>query len=617
VRAKYFTANSEQAAEEMALDYFRCTRQELKIDVIVTGSGPRIDEPVVRENAEAPVETAPQEQKSWEILAIMGNPMAVNRMNAFSGLYYEPDGVYLEIYAERGNGEKLETQNMLHHLSRKNIINLSLPAVQELVKRGSGRAKIALEQKEHFYGEDLSILITGDELQASVRLIEPEMGGAALSFEDAKRKVAEAGVEHGLDEEALKTVIDNKDYGEPYVIANATPPTDGVDGKLVFHFSTDERTGAPREIDHGRVDYRSLDLYVPVEEGQLLVTREYATDGVPGVSVKGNPIRQKPGKDVQMPRGKNINVNEERTTMHATCPGMVEYVSNAINVSNVYTVKGDCDISVGNIDFEGSVHISGSVRTGNTVKATNGITVGGSVEAATLIAGGNVEVKGGMQGSGKGTIESNGSVKVLFIERGTIIADGPITVDVSIHSILETGSTIHALGKRGAIIGGQASAAGDIVANYVGALSNTKTSIEVGFLPRKRARLAKLEKEMEILTMNQTKLAQLDAYLAKSKATMDPATYEKLYISGVENKKNNELEAQAITEEMQTLRYEMDHATDSKVHVFETTFSGSRIVIGSSTYKVNDEVSFATFKYSDGEVVYMPCEVNKADFKAK
>jgi hypothetical protein len=294
---------------------------------------------------------------------------------------------------------------------------------------------------------------------------------------------------------------------------------------------------------------------------------------------------------------------------------MVEFINNAVNVSSVYKINGDCDMSVGNIDFEGSVHISGSVRSGNTVKATDGISVGGGVEAAILIAGGNVEVKGGMQGSSKGKIEAGGSVSIMYIERGTIIADGPVKVDVSIHSTIETGSTIHALGKRGAIIGGQAASAGDIVTNFIGALSHTKTEVEVGVTPRKRARISALEREITQLEAEKIKFIQLEAYLEKTKETLDPETWNKLSISGKENNRINEENMASYTAEIATLQYEIEHATESRVHVFETTFAGSRITIGRSAYKVTNEITFATFKYREGEVSYSPCEISKGDIK--
>jgi len=594
MKAKYFTAQSREAAEQMATAHFACGKEQLTIDILC---GDR------------------EGETEWQILAIQGTPASNNNMNASYNVYFERDGVFLEIYEERGAGTDLDRNELMQHLNRKKIVDLSLSSVQDLLEKKSGRTRIAMTQTERKYGEDITVEVSGDELEAIARLLAPEPGGPVLDYETAKRKLSEAGIVHGLEPVELTSLLENKDYNEPKVVAKATPPTDGDDGKLIFHFSTDERTGAPVEIGGGRVDYRTLDLFIPVTEGQLLVTRTLATDGVPGTNIRGNPIKQKPGKETALPRGKNVTYNDERTEMYSACAGMVEFVNNSINVSSVYKITGDCDMSVGNIDFEGSVHISGSVRSGHTIKATDGINVGGGVEAAKLIAGGNIEVKGGMQGSGKGSIEAAGSVSIMYIEQGSISADGPVTVDVSIHSRIETGSTIHAKGKRGALIGGKASAAGDIVVNFIGALSNTKTEVEVGVMPRKRARLSVIEKEMERLAADKLKLDQLDTYLARSKGAMDNETWTKLHISGVENRKVNEEDFKAFTEEMAELKYEMEHATDSKVHVFDTAFAGSRIGIGSSTFTVNDEISYATFKYSDAEVVWGPCELSKGDVK--
>ena len=593
MRAKYFSADTMEQAQALALEYFQADIAALTIEVIQEGNK--------------------EEEKNWELLAIEAEPRKTVNMKASFKLYYEQNGIYLEIYAKRGVGEDIDSKVLSHHLGRKNISGLSIAAVQKLTETGYGRAIIAPAQNEYFYGEDISVVIAGDEKEALARLLEPEPGGAVLTLDMAKQKIAQSGVLHGIDDNELAIMLEAKAYNKQVKIAKATEAIDGEDGRLVFHFSTDERTGAPREIGHGRVDYRSLDLYVPVSEGQLLVSKTEATEGTPGITVKGNPIKQKPGKEILLPRGKNITINPEKTEMFAACSGMVDYVNNSINVSNVYKINGDCDMSVGNIDFEGSVHITGSVRSGNTIKATDRITVDGGVEAATLIAKGNIEVKGGMQGSSKGRIESGGSVSLLYAERGTIVADGPVKLDVCIHSRIETGSTLHALGKRGAIIGGHVAATGDIVANYIGAISNTKTEIEVGFMPIKRTRIALIEKEMDRLSADLIKLDQLDTYLEKSKGTMDQAMWDKLHLSGAENRKMHTEEREAYKIELEQLKEELSHASESKVHAIHTAFSGSRITIGSCSYPIKDEIEFATFRVSNGEIVFGPCEYSDKD----
>jgi len=574
----------------MAAANFACDRDAITFEVIKDGESTGV----------------------WQILALYGTPEEINKADAGFATYYEAEGVYLEMYAARGGGEPLNRTALALHISRKNISGLDMTAVQALAAspRG-GRARIAPPQQEHKYGEDITIEINRNESEAWAKLLAPEPGGLPMGLEAAKKKVEAAGVLYGLNEQALKELIGAKVYNEPRLIAEAAQPEDGENGKLIFHFSTDERTGRPREIGGGRVDYRSLDLYVPVTEGQLLVSRKPATEGKPGATVKGKVVKQRPGKEVILPKGKNVDINAEKTEMRSKSSGMVEYIKGSINVSNVYNIDGDCDLGIGNIDFDGSVHISGSVRTGHVIKATGGVIVGGGVEGATIIAGGNVEIKNGMQGADKGRIEAGGAVSMMYIERGTVIAEGPITVDACVHSTIETGGSMYAKGHRGCIIGGHTSAAGDIVAKTIGSIANTRTEIEVGAMPKKRDRIQFLENEIERLTAETTKLNQLDAYLNSSKEKMNHETWEKLYLSGVENRRLNKQSMEECSNELNDLKYELEHATEGKVHVFETVHPGTRITIASDMYKVNDDIQFATFRYKDGQVVYGTCELKK------
>ena len=590
MQAKYFTADNRDAAVEMAEKFFSCPKDLLTIDDIGGGD----------------------DGKPCQILAISGNAGLIRNADASFGVWYEKDGVWLEIYSERGEGGSLDVPAMVKHLNRKNLSGFDQTAVQMLVAAKKGRIKIAPFQPEYIYGEEIATEIAKDEMSARAWLLAPEPGGPILEYETAVQKLQEAGVVHGVRKEELQRLLSQKDYGEPFTVAHATPVKDGEEGKLIFHFSTDARTGRPREIGGGRVDYRSLDLYEPVTEGNLLVTRIAATEGEPGITVKGRTIKQKPGKEVNLPKGKNVIINDEKTEMRAKCSGMVDFLNKSINVSSVYKINGDCDLSVGNIDFDGSVSISGSVRSGHTIKASGGITVGGAVEAATLIAGGNVEVKGGMQGADKGRIEAGGSITIMFIERGTAIADGSIKLDVSIHSTLEAGGTITAKGRRGAIIGGRAGAAGNVTANFLGTVSRTQTEVEVGMMPRKRIRIQNLEKEIEKLKAEIVKLDQLDAYLAATKEKLDPETWDKLNRSGLENRRADEQMLEDNNLEIQDLKYELEHATEGKVHVTDTAFDGTRIIIGNGIYKVTGDIQYATFRYKDAEVIYGPCEISKS-----
>ena len=588
MKMKYFNAENLDSAILLATRYFGCDKEEITFEEVENGCEPGHN----------------------LFIAMTGSPEEIVNMDADYGMFYENDGIHLELYKERGIGKILETQDLMQHLSRKNIRDLDLTAVQDLVQKAAGCAKIARAQEEYVYGEDIRIVISGDNLHASAVLLVPEPDGEMLTLENAKKKLSTAGVICGINEQDLAALLAKKNYNTSYAVAAAELPQDGEDSKLIFNFSTDKRTGCPMEIGGKRVDYRSLDLYVPVEKGQLLVTRIPGTEGKPGKSVTGEIIKQKPGKEVGLPRGVNVDVNENRTEMTAQCSGMVEYINNTINVSNVYKVKGDCDLSVGNIDFDGSVHISGSVRSGSTIKATGSVIVEGSVEAATIIAGGNVEIKGGMQGADRGLIDAGGAVKVMYVERATIMADGPVTFDTCIHSTIETGDTLTAEGRRGAIMGGRVNSSGNIIANFIGAVSNTRTEVAVGVMPRKQARLRFIDNEIKKADTEKNKLDQLDTYLARSKGTMDSKMWELLHTSGVENRRLHTENLNNLNKEKERITYEIEHATMGMIHILDTVFSGTKVLIGSNSYNVNDEIRFASFKYRDKQIIYGPCELS-------
>ena len=588
MKAKYFNAEDLDSAVLLATRHFGCDKEEL------------IFEELEKENLSG----------CCRFIAIAGTSTEVINTDADYGVYYENDGIYLELYKERGIGKELDIQALMQHLSRKNIKNLDDAAVQELTKKAVGSIKIAGVQEEFIYGEEIEVTVSGDNLQASVTLLAPESGEKPLSFDDAMKKLSQAGVIYGLNEQLLKELLHRKEYNRSVVVAEATLPQDGEDGKLLFNFSTEKRTGSPMEIGGNRVDYRSLDIYIPVEKGQLLVTKIPPSEGKPGKSVRGEILTQKHGKDVSLPRGVNVETNDERTEMFASCSGMVEFINNSVNVSNIYKVKGDCDLSVGNIDFDGSVHISGSVRSGSTIKATGCVIVDGSVEAATIIAGGNVEVKGGMQGADRGLIDAGGAVKIMYVERATIMADGPVTFDTCIHSTIETGDTLTAEGRRGAIMGGRVNSSGNIIANFIGAISNTRTEVAVGVMPRKQARLRFLDSEISKADADKNKLDQLDAYLKRSKDNMDPKMWEMLHSSSVENRQLQKDNLNSLYKEKERIMYEIEHATAGMIHVLDTVFSGTKVLIGSNSYSVNNEINFASFKYSDKQIVYGPCEIS-------
>ena len=589
INIRIFKADNREAAENMALDYFGCGKNALTFEQL-------------GEQAE----NAP-----CELVAFKGTAETLANVDGWYNLLYEADGVYLEVFNARGKGNELNREDMQLHIKRKNLASPHSSAISDIPSTGCVRVKIAPPQQENFYGEEIVVEVSADESEAYAKLLPGEFGGAEATLNDLNNKIKEARITHGIIEEEVGKFINNKRYDVLVTIAKAVPPQDGEDGRLVFHFSTDEKTHKPMEIEGGRVDYRSLDIYEPVTQGQLLVERLLATEGTPGATVTGRSISQKRGKEASMIKGKNVTIDDEKRKMHSTSAGMVEFIGGSVNVMNVYEVKGDVDWSVGNIDFDGSVNIKGNVNAGHIIKATGSVLVGGVVETSEIISGGNIEIKRGMQGMDRGKIKAEGNINILYIERGVAEAGGDINVDMSVHSFLRAGGSVIAKGKRGSIVGGHASAGEEIIAKNIGSVSCVQTDVEVGFPSQKRERLTYLEKELDRLEGDMIKLDQLDAHLKKTKGKLDEDTWQKLYLSGGENRRKNAALMDEYFSEMKTLQAEIQAATRGKVHVLDTAYGGASIKIASETYRIDDDINFATFKHKDGEIVWGPCEAKK------
>ena len=192
--------------------------------------------------------------------------------------------------------------------------------------------------------------------------------------------------------------------------------------------------------------------------------------------------------------------------MYAKIPGRVDVVNGAVEVSNCYLIKGDADLSVGDVDFDGFVLIKGNVISDLTIKASGSIEVYGFVEGARLIAGRDITLRSGIQGNDKGVLEAGGDVTAKYIERTKVQAGGNITVDSMINCRAESGGIITANGKHGSIIGGTVKAQNSILARNIGSEASSRTDVEVGIPIAKMTRLEFLREETERVKKNSTKL---------------------------------------------------------------------------------------------------------------
>jgi uncharacterized protein (DUF342 family) len=261
------------------------------------------------------------------------------------------------------------------------------------------------------------------------------------------------------------------------VIARGRRPVDEVPPALVIpeSFLAKEKSEA---AGAARVDFRELSLFVLVKRDDVLATLTAKQEGALGRNVRGIavPFRKvpvpypKPGKNTQWKDGKIV----------ATCDGRFQATRDGFWVDEVLSVRGDVDLSVGNIDFPGDVVIQGELRDGFVVKAGKSVLCGGSINAARVECKGNLVTRGGIIGKDKAVLRVGGSAEAKFIEGCALDCDGTVRVRTSVlSSAIRAGDRLE-MGDRGIIIGGYVKASNGVSAAQIGTERGPRTEIYCG-----------------------------------------------------------------------------------------------------------------------------------------
>ena len=449
--------------------------------------------------------------------------------------------------------------------------------------------------------------IAPDGLQASIRIKAPENGGADLTYGALKVFLAKNRVVYGLDEQLLQDLCANPIYNESFVIARGTPREDGTDAELVFHIERDRQL-KPKEREDGSVDFKDLGAIQEIAKGFLLCEKIPATPGVNGTDVRGMSLRAAPGKDLFLPEGKNTVVSEDKLKLYAGVNGHVTFIGGKISVLDTFVVDGNVSVETGNIDFAGNVVVRGDVAQGYAVKATGDVTIEGTVEAASLIVGGNLVIRGGFLGGDAGTIQAAGNVTCRFIEGGRVILRGNLETTYIMNAEVKCGGTVNLSGK-GLIRGGHVSSRSSVTASFLGSekSSSASTVIEVGNDPSlvvsyDKAARAAADHEKNIAGL-EAMVAQLEASRASGALSADRAQQlEKANVMLA----NLKPAYQAAKAEAERLELQMSRLGRGTVNVRRTAHTGIKIVIGQEILILQGDHERVTFYTTKDGITFGP-----------
>lgn len=329
----------------------------------------------------------------------------------------------------------------------------------------------------------IEVFVSKDFMEASIRLnmTEPELevNRASLAA-DIVEALQASGVVEGILYDALK---DGLVVQQKLVVAQGIAPEAGRDAEVEY-FTLSERKPAIRE--DGNADYYELHFIDEVAPGDWLGHKIPATEGKNGRNLAGVILPSQRGRDVPLQYDQQSVIEQEeddKIVLRSRIVGAVQKIGGKIGVQEMLIIKGDVGPKTGNIDYEGSIQITGTIHDGFSVKAAKDIAILGEIGVGAvdkiISVTGDVFVKGGVYGKERAVIQAGKNVflkhaKDCSIEAGENIHIGLYAINCQLNS-----KYINLDKRRGKLIGGLVQAKVQLVTAYIGNESERPTKVHI------------------------------------------------------------------------------------------------------------------------------------------
>lgn len=517
------------------------------------------------------------------------------------------NGLYFNVYADANGQKNIKMDDIIYYIDKAKISECDLIEIKKAISSPDKHVRVRVGEKSLPINEFGEYKISTDLLRSEVVFYPGFVGTSDITFEEVIRDMHNLGIKFGIDEDAVKSFFENKEYCKPYVVARGVAPVDGIDGYITYKFET-EKKAKPKINDDGSVDFHDLDALSHVKKGDVLAVITPVVDGVPGTDVFGRSIAPRKAKKAVFKYGKNLKVSEDGLNLitdvsgHATLESGKVFVSNLLELVNV-------DASTGDINYDGNVVVSGNVLAGFSIKASGNIEIRGIVEGANVEAGGDLILVRGVQGMGKANVKCGGNLVSKFIESAASVSvGGTLETDSILHSKVEAQGNITVTGKNGLIIGGDVRSTILIYAKFVGNTMGTNTVVGVGVDPANKRKVEVLKKEIVSLNENKEKMNQIITALRKkqdAEGSLEPEKLELLQKStrNLIMVEHDMMQKRKEFDELNQLIYEDNNA---RIKIARTMYPGTKVVFGDIYMFIKNKFDYCQFLKSGADIKSIP-----------
>ncbi len=526
--------------------------------------------------------------------------------NGTFDLFYRNGWAYLAVHPPIGRGIAVYPEEIENRMKLLRIPRVSSRRIRELIEQADGEPVALVEWPE---GKQLAariaVTISDDRMTAEVTVDPPKKGGAPPSVADVEQALNQHGVIFGIDRQAIERLIARRAYSQQTPVAVGRAPVAGSANRIRYHFNPNR--GKPYlEMEFGRINLKELNFIENCDEGDLLAELLPPVEAVDGRTVTGAVIEaERDGRAVQLNGGANTRLNAQRTELYAAANGNVRLSAGKVIVEPVIVVK-NVNYETGNIRFDGSVVVEGSIADGFVVEAGGDLQVGKGVGKATLKAAGNILLKTGINGNGAGEIECGGDLFARYIESCNVACRGNVLVEEAImHSHLRVWQHCVLSGRRSEVIAGDIMVGGSLWCKKLGNFNEVATRVSIGVVPNLmltyRSACSSLNEKQEELDRVEEKLSQAE------RAIRDGHSDERLLQARQQLHTQAETlaaEVNALRRKVPGLREQLRSSRRSILVVEDTLFKGVVLTFGTFEYRVPDNgVRKTIFRAGEYEIL--------------
>ncbi len=307
--------------------------------------------------------------------------------DGFAELTEKRDGLYLTVYRAEGKGKKLEYKEVESYLNKHGLTNVDYDLLKKTIEGAKGKA-VKISGKSTKEAIEIAILEDGGYAQITLNSLTED--GIPVDVSLILKKLEKQGVIHGIDIEKIKELLDKKILGQPKVV------TKRENAYAVEYLFEIPPKGKPQIIQDGNIDYYRHDPSLPsVKKGQTLVVKnlEKLARNVRGEKIK---VEEADLKSIQ---GKNTIISRDRKSLKAAITGYAYIEEGKVHIErNSMVIKDNVEASMGEIQFEGNLFVTGSVLSGSRIKGSGDIEIKGDVIDSIIGAGHKLIVRGGITG---------------------------------------------------------------------------------------------------------------------------------------------------------------------------------------------------------------------------